>query len=1498
MASFPRSDLTGRSGMPQKSSARPGLISASAGGNPKVVMVQEAEPSEAPASIPKVSPNEQYGQYKCPSCGRQFVSKAHYKKHVKNPCEGKYRCSSCGKQYSFKPCYERHLKYLCKGPFTCSTCGKLYRYRHLRKGCGDVVGGVSGSGTVPTSFHRTEETRSGEAARELSLNSGHLPSSLSRHLDTRLELGVGPCTGGPDPAPQVQECAVDSIPTDQLVYCCSVPYCGQSFVDQGSLLHHQGEHLRSGPEYGGSRKRKRVLGDRAVCGTLGGDTSSESREAHTDYLSVLQISNVMSLGSAQDQFLRVTEELATSTGKEREPEEGNPSSGSRGKDVAPHADKPGWQSWAQKCLHNRTRARQKWLNSGGRRAVCLLCGRRFRGNAALDHHAVSAHCERMQYRCGSCSVSFRAWTCLCRHVLQAHSVKIQRNSRTSPIAEAKKCILKAKNKDIAEAKFISNEKDASIDNGSQGRLINDDQRANSKMKNILMGGLLHLCLFAVKDIQKGEKIVFDHGGVDHPWRTSTQTEKTHILQHGLEVANNESKRTYTVRDGLETIKNEDAGQTSPDERASSGEECSRGFDVFHNLEKDEEISVLSLGQTCPTVQLPKTAEIEQSNLTCKQDASLGKTSENLLQIKDETVIVHDVDESPSKKSSKSLSQVTQVSTSHEYSQFCNLERENNIPVLSVGQKCPTVQLHKTAEIEQSHLTCKQDASLGKTSENLLQIKDETVIVHDVDESPSNRSSQSLSPVTHVSSADECSQDSDAFCNLEMEENFVLSLSQKCPTVQLPKTAEMEQSHLTCKQDASLGKTSENLLQIKDQTEIAHGAHKSPSKPSSKILSQVTHEKKNFCFVCGKPQLKLARHFKVHEKMNAEIAQVLSLKPASNKRKQLLEQLRNRGNFIHNNKVLAAGTGSLKVKRRPKEGKSLTYQCCLYCKGQYKRSELWRHMKRCPSRKGNHKEHGRKQVLGLADFAQFSQVKYIDEGVMEMLSEMISNEITAVVKDEPCIIQLAQTMFHKVGHDKTKHSFIIRRLRDLGRLLLASRKIGKSIHSIEDAVKPANFPDLLDVVKEAARFNASLNRFENPNLALRIGFALKKVANNMLYQSIIGGDDSQMKSVQCFLDLHSKQWPVIMAHLARSGASELKYNKPTLLPLSDDVKKLAKLLEKTADAAFKTLETSNAVKGYSDLCKATLSQVILFNRRRAGEVSCLKLQHFHNGDQSLALPEESVSPQEQKLARCFSRIELPGKRGREVSILLTPTTMKALVLLIQKRKDCGVPEDNVYLFAIPHGLTFYSGAGCLRNFANHCGAQFPKALRSALLRKHMATSLQILNLKDNELDMLADFLGHDVWTFESKVQKKQISKLLVAMQTGRIIELRGKSLRDIEDFQDSDWHSESEDDDIKRVSHSPDLPNSSEDHGPDLENESVTTPMRRRPVRRPWSKAELSAVMRHFKGHIIKGHLARVKECESCLKAEAPILNTRTTWNIRDFVRNRGVSYRKRRLMTK
>ena len=70
--------------------------------------------------------------------------------------------------------------------------------------------------------------------------------------------------------------------------------------------------------------------------------------------------------------------------------------------------------------------------------------------------------------------------------------------------------------------------DAAQEDGSLGRLVNDDHRyPNCKMKKIIHEAKPHLCLFAVRDIQPGEEITYDYGGDDCPWRIKVNHYRLH-----------------------------------------------------------------------------------------------------------------------------------------------------------------------------------------------------------------------------------------------------------------------------------------------------------------------------------------------------------------------------------------------------------------------------------------------------------------------------------------------------------------------------------------------------------------------------------------------------------------------------------------------------------------------------------------------------------------------------------------------------------------------------------------------------------------------------------------------------------------------------------------------------------------------------------------------------------------------------------------------------------
>ncbi|XP_048055129.1 uncharacterized protein LOC125273630 isoform X2 [Megalobrama amblycephala] len=94
--------------------------------------------------------------------------------------------------------------------------------------------------------------------------------------------------------------------------------------------------------------------------------------------------------------------------------------------------------------------------------------------------------------------------------------------------------------------------------------------------------------------------------------------------------------------------------------------------------------------------------------------------------------------------------------------------------------------------------------------------------------------------------------------------------------------------------------------------------KTTGETTDETTDEVTEDKAgvkgiNYCYVCQKPQSKIARHLETH-KTEAEVMEALSYPKRSEKRRLLLEKLRNRGNFQHNLGVLKNGTGRIKLKR--------------------------------------------------------------------------------------------------------------------------------------------------------------------------------------------------------------------------------------------------------------------------------------------------------------------------------------------------------------------------------------------------------------------------------------------------------------------------------------------------------------------------------------------------------------------------------------------------------
>lgn len=242
-----------------------------------------------------------------------------------------------------------------------------------------------------------------------------------------------------------------------------------------------------------------------------------------------------------------------------------------------------------------------------------------------------------------------------------------------------------------------------------------------------------------------------------------------------------------------------------------------------------------------------------------------------------------------------------------------------------------------------------------------------------------------------------------------------------------------------------------------------------------------------------------------------------------------------------------------------------------------------------------------------------------------------------------------------------------------------------------------------------------------------------------------------------------------------------------LPLAEDIKKLQSYLKDSAGKCLASLNENVDIKRWVLLTRLSLAQLILFNRRRSGETQRMTCSDFNTRNINTNVDIlVGLSDFEKKLLEKYSKVAVIGKRGRPVTVLLTPDILEQMQKLMDTRHIVGIPDTNPYVFAQLSSDMPMRGSDCIRMFAVSAGLSNPSSITSTKLRKHIATMSQLMNLKKNELDMLASFLGHDILVHrnfyrlpQDTLEMTKVSKILMAMESGKVDVLKGKCLDEIE-----------------------------------------------------------------------------------------------------------------------
>nr|CAI5840136.1 unnamed protein product [Callosobruchus analis] len=412
--------------------------------------------------------------------------------------------------------------------------------------------------------------------------------------------------------------------------------------------------------------------------------------------------------------------------------------------------------------------------------------------------------------------------------------------------------------------------------------------------------------------------------------------------------------------------------------------------------------------------------------------------------------------------------------------------------------------------------------------------------------------------------------------------------------------------------------------------------------------------------------------------------------------------------------------------------------------------------------------------------------------------MKGDEISFEAKKDILICHFGSSYLKKHRRERMAYACSTR-MRELSRLLIDYRAaVGNRTITLTDIIHPQNFDMVVSAVRHVVGYDPFKKTFKTPSLAMHMGTSLKLVCDELTHLILKESDgfkctttDQQklwLQDVKNFKKLIESRWNIEIASLANKDLQEKKWSKPLLLPLISDIKRFRDETLKIANTCKKVFENKqDDHKTYRQLVECTLSLLIVFNRRRIGDVQFLKIHDYEVDRKNESVDFENLLTDTEKvLTKKYRRVVNSGKGSREV-VILVPEVLQDYIAVLLKNRDKYIPQDNEYVFATPNSrIKWGKGDVAIRKLTKKIQLENPQAISSNKLRKQIATVMQILNLTKDDIKQFSDFMGHTQKTHEEfyelpvdLYQTAKVSKVLLMMEKGTVpAEFKGKALSEI------------------------------------------------------------------------------------------------------------------------
>jgi len=250
---------------------------------------------------------------------------------------------------------------------------------------------------------------------------------------------------------------------------------------------------------------------------------------------------------------------------------------------------------------------------------------------------------------------------------------------------------------------------------------------------------------------------------------------------------------------------------------------------------------------------------------------------------------------------------------------------------------------------------------------------------------------------------------------------------------------------------------------------------------------------------------------------------------------------------------------------------------------------------------------------------------------------------------------------------SQENLIREKARLMARLYLYFKENNPEVTDFAECFKCNHFDDMVEAVHSRTGKGEEI---KTPSVALKIGHSLKKCCHILIGESLRKNDTEKKEEVRSFLELLENEWSEKVSKNCLETMANRKFNKPMSIPLTEDLVKLATSIKDEISQMLKAKVTNE--HKHKRLMELTLAQIIIFNKKHSGEASKMTVEQYetakvsqdkHNSNKELL---SSLSEAGKVLAKKLLLVEIRGKRGRKVQLLLPPEAKQAMDVIPERR----------------------------------------------------------------------------------------------------------------------------------------------------------------------------------------------------------------------------------------